>query len=65
VCVVVLSVEILPRFSEAVRILDNPGPQRDHANEQFHARVGQLVLDSRGCLFEIMTEDQAVTLKLS
>ncbi|WP_175823669.1 MULTISPECIES: hypothetical protein [unclassified Burkholderia] len=26
VCVAVLSIEILPRFSEAVRILDDPGP---------------------------------------
>ena len=38
--VAVLAVETPPRFSEAVRILDDPGPQRDHANEQIHARVG-------------------------
>ena len=38
--VAVLAVETPPRFSEAVRILDDPGPQRDHANEQVHARVG-------------------------
>lgn len=38
--VAVLVVETPPRFSEAVRILDDPGPQRDHANEQVHARVG-------------------------
>ncbi|CAD9223149.1 hypothetical protein BCEN4_320050 [Burkholderia cenocepacia] len=65
VCVAVLSVEILPRFPETVRILDNPGPQRDHANEQLHARVGQLVFDSRGHLLEIVAEHQAITLELS
>ncbi|CAM2194111.1 protein of unknown function [Paraburkholderia kururiensis] len=60
-----LSVEILPCFSKEVCILDDPGPQRDHANEQFHAGVGQLVLDPGGYLVEIMTEHQAVTLELS
>lgn len=38
--VAVLAVETPPRFPEAVRMLDDPGPQRDHANEQVHAHVG-------------------------
>lgn len=49
-------VKLLPRFSEAVRILDNPGPQRDHADEQLHACIREFVFDSGRHLFEVMPQ---------
>lgn len=58
------TVQILPRFSEAVRSLDDPGPERDHADTQLHACLARLVLDSGRDLFEIMTKHQAITLEL-
>lgn len=63
-CVPLPTVEFLPRFSEAVRNPNDPDPQRDHANEQFHAHVCEFVLDSGRHLFEVMTKHQAITFEL-
>jgi len=38
-CFAVLAVEALPGFSEAVRIFDNPCPERNHPDQQLHARL--------------------------
>ncbi len=59
------AVEVLPRSSETVRIPDDPSPKRDHANEQFHAHVGEFVLDTGRHLFKVMTKHQAITFELS
>jgi len=61
----VLLIKALSSFSEVICVFNDPGPQWDHAQQPFHASVGQLIFDSGGNFTKIVPEHKAVTLQLS